>query len=34
MAKEFMAKALKPVSKGHGGAHVNHHKNTAALPTG
>lgn len=32
MANEFMAKALKPVSKGHGGVHVNHHKNTANLP--
>lgn len=31
MTNTFMAQAMKPVAKGHGGAHVQHHKNTAGL---
>ncbi|HPY99874.1 MAG TPA: electron transport complex subunit RsxC [Clostridiales bacterium] len=31
MTNTFMAQAKKPVAKGHGGAHVKHHKDTASL---
>ena len=32
MASLNLAGVLKPTAKGHGGAHVSHHKNTSALP--
>lgn len=32
MASLNLAGVLKPTAKGHGGAHVRHHKNTSALP--
>lgn len=32
MASSKIAGALKPAAKGHGGAHVKHHKNTSAVP--
>ena len=32
MASLNIAGVLKPAAKGHGGAHVAHHKNTSAMP--